>query len=88
MIVEFLNKFSKDINKLSDPQIRASVIKVIEQIESANNLSTIQNLKKLKGHKSAYRIKLGDYRIGIFVVGKVVEIARIVHRKDIYKVFP
>ena len=88
MIVEFLNKFSKDLNKLSDPQIRASVIKVIEQIESANNLSTIQNLKKLKGHKSAYRIKLGDYRIGIFVVGKVVEIARIVHRKDIYKVFP
>jgi mRNA interferase RelE/StbE len=88
MIVEFLNKFSKDLNKLSDPQIRASLIKVIEQIESANNLSTIQNLKKLKGHKSAYRIKLGDYRIGIFVVGKVVEMARIVHRKDIYKVFP
>ncbi len=88
MIVEFLNKFSKDLNKLSDPQIRASLIKVIEQIESANNLSTIQNLKKINGHYSVYRIKLGDYRIGIFVVGKVVEMVRMVHRKDIYKAFP
>ncbi len=38
--------------------------------------------------KFAYRIKIGDYRIGIFVESKVVEMARFVHRKDIYKVFP
>jgi mRNA interferase RelE/StbE len=42
----------------------------------------------LKGHKFAYRIKIGDYRIGIFVESKVVEMARFEHRKDIYKVFP
>ena len=88
MKVEFLSKFNKDLNKLNDNRVKASVIKVIEIAESANNLSEIQNLKKLKGHKSAFRIKLGDYRIGIFVEGNVVEMARIVHRKDIYKVFP
>ena len=68
--------------------VKSSVIKTIELVESAKNLSEIPNLKKLKGHKSAFRIKVGDYRIGIFVEGKTVEMARVVHRKDIYKVFP
>lgn len=88
MIVEFLSKFNKDLNKLKDNDVRASLLKTIENVESADNVTSIPNLKKLKGHKSAFRIKLGDYRIGIFVEGNVVEMARIVHRKDIYKVFP
>jgi mRNA interferase RelE/StbE len=88
MKVEFLSKFNKDLNKLNDDRVKTTVIKVIELLESANSLSEIQNLKKLKGHRSAFRIKLGDFRIGIFVEGNVVEMARIVHRKDIYKVFP
>jgi mRNA interferase RelE/StbE len=88
MIVEFLSKFNKDLNKLKDNDVRASLLKTIENVESADNVTSIPNLKKLKGHKSAFRIKLGDYRIGIFVEGNVVEMARIVHRKDIYMVFP
>ena len=88
MKVEFLNKFVKDLDNLTVEKVKLSVIKTIELLEAANNLSEIPNLKKLKGHKSAYRIKLGEYRIGIFVEGKVVEMARLIHRKDIYKVFP
>ena len=48
----------------------------------------IKNFKKLKGYKNAYRIKIGDYRIGVFIENKIVEFARVVHRKDIYRVFP
>ncbi|WP_374754821.1 type II toxin-antitoxin system RelE family toxin [Dyadobacter psychrophilus] len=44
--------------------------------------------KKLKGFSNAYRIRIGDYRVGIFVENNIVELARIAHRKDIYKVFP
>ena len=88
MKVEFLSKFYKDLDKLKAGYVRASVIKTIELIESVENLSEINHIKKLKGHKSAFRIKIGDYRIGIFVEGRTVEMARIVHRKDIYKVFP
>lgn len=88
MKVEFLSKFIKDLEKLNVGHVKASVIKTIELVESVNNLSEIPNLKKLKGHKYAFRIKIGDYRIGIFVEDKIVEMARVVHRKDIYKVFP
>lgn len=57
-------------------------------IESAKSLSDIPQTKKLKGHKSAYRVRIADYRVGIFVEGHKATFARVVHRKDIYSVFP
>ncbi len=66
MKVEFLNKFSKDIDALNQKSIKANLLKLIDQIEEAQSLSEIPKLKKLVGHKSAYRIRLGDYRVGFF----------------------
>jgi mRNA-degrading endonuclease RelE of RelBE toxin-antitoxin system len=48
----------------------------------------IGNLKKLKGDENAYRIRIGDYRLGIFFDGETVIFARVLHRKDIYRYFP
>lgn len=88
MIVEFLARFSKDIDSINQKSIKNNLIKVILSFETANSLNDISNLKKLSGHKSAYRVRIGDYRVGIFIDGNKVQFARIVHRKDIYKVFP
>ncbi len=88
MQVEFLEKFSKDLDKLKTSHVKESVRKTILRVESASSLSEIAHLKKLSGHKSAYRIRIGDYRIGIFVEGNVIQFARVIHRKDIYKIFP
>lgn len=88
MQVEFLSKFSRDIDQITVKSVKSNLAKLIQQIESEDNLDTILHLKKLAGHKSAYRIRLGDYRVGIFYENKTVIFARIIHRKDIYKVFP
>ncbi|MES2285701.1 MAG: type II toxin-antitoxin system RelE/ParE family toxin [Bacteroidota bacterium] len=88
MIVEFLARFSKDIDSINQKSIKNNLIKVILSFETANSLNDISNLKKLSGHKSAYRVRIGDYRVGIFIDGNKAQFARIVHRKDIYKVFP
>jgi mRNA interferase RelE/StbE len=88
MVVEFLAKFSKDLDKIKDGDIKQRIINIIEEIELSNKLSELSNTKKLVGFKSAYRIQFGDYRIGFFFENGIVELARIVHRKDIYKVFP
>lgn len=57
-------------------------------VEASNQISEIKNLKKLEGFKNAYRIKTGDYRIGVFIEEDTIEFVRFVHRKDIYKKFP
>ncbi len=48
----------------------------------------IRNVKKLKGFRSAYRVRVGDYRIGVFVDGNYVDFVRVLHRREIYRFFP
>ena len=88
MKVEFLKKFSKDIDEIKSKSVRQSVIRLIELMESIDSLDKIPNTKKLKGHKSAYRTRVGDYRAGFFFENSTILLARFLHRKDIYKIFP
>ena len=64
------------------------IARVIEDIENADKLSDIKNLKKMKGYTISYRIRIGNYRLGFYFENNTVELARIVLRKDIYRYFP
>jgi len=88
MLIEFLEAFEKDLDAISSEGIRRKVLKLIEHAELSSSLSDIPHIKKFSSFISAYRIRLGDYRIGIFVIGETIQFARILHRKDIYRVFP
>ena len=88
MIVEFLDSFYRDLENKVQPQDKSRLIKTILAIEEAETMNKFPNLKKLAGHRFAYRIRLGDYRLGIFIENNVVQLARFVYRKDIYKLFP
>lgn len=88
MKIEFLSKFNHDLNKIHLKSVKHSLSRVIEVMQSAETLAEIPNVKKLQGFKSAYRVLIGDYRIGIFVDGNTIQFARILNRKDIYKYFP
>jgi mRNA interferase RelE/StbE len=88
MQIEFLSSFDKDLDNLKQKSVRIQIARLIEKIESSENLLHLPNLKKLKGHRSAYRIRIGNYRVGFFLEGNKVLFAHAVHRKDIYKVFP
>jgi len=42
------------------------IYKKIRKTNCANNIDEIKNIKKLKGEYNAYRIRIGNYRIGVF----------------------
>ena len=84
----FLAQFDSDIEKLRLQSVKDDIAVAIEQVEQAQSTADIVNVKKLKGFKTAYRIRIGDYRIGVFIENETVEFARVIHRKDIYKAFP
>lgn len=89
MIVEFDESFNKSLSKLLNSNLKLKIYAVIEEAAAANKLSDINNLKKMKGFKTFYRIKLGDYRIGFELINKnTVYFVVMSHRKDIYKTFP
>lgn len=88
MKTEFLRQFSKDLDKINLPSKRNDIANAIENVESAKLISDIRGIKKLSGYKCAYRLKIGDYRVGLYIENKTAQFARILHRKDIYKKFP
>ncbi|WP_366514392.1 type II toxin-antitoxin system RelE/ParE family toxin [Moorena sp. SIO3I6] len=55
---------------------------------SCQNLRDIKNIKKLKGEDNAYRIRVGDYRIGFFLKGDTIIFSRVLHRREFYRYFP
>ena len=88
MEIKIDKSFQKDTRRIKDKSILVKIADTIEAIQKAQNLSEIRNLKKLRGAQLTYRIKIGDYRIGIIISESTVEFIRCLHRKDIYKYFP
>jgi len=88
MKVTFKRSFLKSLKKLKDQKLKNAIAESIERIETSETLSEVKNLKKLQGFSDCYRIRIGDYRIGIEVQDDVVCFGAFAHRKDIYGNFP
>ena len=88
MIVLIDKSFEKDTRKIKDEVLLQNIAYCIENVMAATSLQQIASLKKLKGFKFHYRIRVGDYRAGIFIKNDIVIFERFIHRKDIYKFFP
>ena len=79
--------FKRDIEKL-DAATKKQVTKLVIQLIQTTFINEIPNSKKIKGFKNAFRIRLGNFRIGFRIEGETVILIRILHRKDIYRYFP
>jgi len=88
MEVQFTKIFSKQIDEIRDKTLLSKLSSVVKAIMAAETSKNISNIKKLKGHSDAFRIKIGDYRVGLFIENNEVTFAYFSHRKDIYNRFP
>ncbi len=88
MKVKVDKSFQRDTDKLSDKKLSRKIAACIEAMEKCNSLNEISNLKKLHGSKNYYRIRIGDYRAGVYVSGNEIIFERFLHRKEIYRFYP
>jgi len=84
----FQSSFAKDIRSINDQSLRNRVAELIESVERAINLTAIPNVKKLRAPGGYYRVRVGEYRVGLIVRGSTVSFVRCLHRKEIYRYFP
>jgi len=88
VIVKIDKSFAKDVERINSQSINKKLSRVIIGIQKTSKLSEVTNLKKIHGTKNYYRIRMGDYRIGIIIFKEEVQLVRLLHRKDVYKYFP
>lgn len=89
MKVEYRKLFLKDLKKLKKQLIYQSIYDIaFDTLASSDSLQDLPNVKALTGAPNRYRIRVGDYRIGIELNGNTAELMRVLHRREFYRYFP
>lgn len=88
MNVKIDGTFEKDLRKIKSKPLDKKVALLIRELIAEESPTEIRNIKLLKGSDVHYRIRLGDYRVGLILTGKTFILVRILHRKEIYRFFP
>ena len=88
MKVEFKRSFVKDLGRVRDKGLGERVRRAIERLEKAQALQEIEGIRKLRDGEGYYRVRIGDYRLGLWLEEDTVTLVRFLHRKDIYRYFP
>ncbi|MBA2703204.1 MAG: type II toxin-antitoxin system RelE/ParE family toxin [Blastocatellia bacterium] len=88
MNVSFRSSFARDPNSITDKNLLRRVRQAVEDVEHAQSVNDLPNLKKLKSSKNYYRLRIGDYRIGLALEDDALVFVRFLNRKEIYRYFP
>ncbi len=87
--VEYKKRFLKELSKLPW-NIQSQVEKMVFEDLICKNPFDLGYLEQMKGYFEKYKIRIGQYRIGVTLdkQKKIIICNRIAHRKDIYRLFP
>ena len=88
MKIGYRESFKKDLLKITDKKLLTRIASEINNIQDAKNLTEISNAKRLRGKGGYFKIRVGDYRLGLIAKDDVVTFVRFLHRKEIYRYFP
>ena len=88
MNVEYSAGFSRDLRQIRSAQLRRRLARKIEELEAASNIIEVSGVTRLRAEGRHYRIRIGDYRLGITMDGDVAVLRRFPPRRDIYRFFP
>jgi len=87
--VRYRRRFLRDLKKLRSQPIYGRIFELAFTIlPQAQTLRDVASVKAMRGYPGRYRIRVGDYRVGIEVQGGVVEVTCVLHRRDFYRYFP
>ena len=88
MEIRFKKQFLKDLVRIpANYRLKIETL-IFEEIPSADSGKILGILSKMRGYEGYYKIRVGDFRIGLCIKEDVLEFQRVLHRKDIYRFFP
>jgi len=88
MVVQYNKRFLKDLSALPKKDREKIENFVFEEINQYNSSAEINKLEKLSGYQYYYKIRFGNYRVGVKLEDELLTFERVLHRKEIYKLFP
>lgn len=88
MKVQYRESFLRDLKKLKGQPVYNKIFEFTFTIlPEVDRLLDVTGVKAIRSHPNRYRIRIGNYRVGIEVCGDNVEVIRVLHRREFYRYF-
>ncbi len=89
MQIQLTDSFLKGLRQTPN-HIQRRALEAIEQCRIAQSVTDIAHRKPLhtKKNRTYFRLRIGDYRIGVQVIDDILHIQTIGLRGDFYKTYP
>jgi mRNA interferase RelE/StbE len=88
MEVRYSKKFLKQLASVpSDTRVKIEEL-VFNELTSASSISSLGKVEKMQGYHGFYKVRFGNYRVGLAIESEVVTVKTVMHRREIYKFFP
>ena len=85
----FEKRFERDLKKIKDKYVLQELKEIMQKISEVKSLLELDiHIKRMRSNPNYWRIRIGDYRVGLEKEKDKLIFVRILHRKDIYKYFP
>jgi len=79
----------RDLKKLKGQPVYDKIFELaFTTLPEADRLRDVTGVKAMRDYPNRYRIRIGNYRVGIEVHGDNVEVMRVLHRREFYRYFP
>jgi len=88
MQVKYNKQFLKELSKLPNKTSTKIEEFVFESLPKYNTIEQVGNIEKMIGYKNCFKVRFGNYRVGIKRENGYIVITTVKHRGEIYKYFP
>ncbi len=79
--LQISNHAERQLTRLPLSEAKRILLKLKEAIDNFDKV----DIKKLRGYKNSWRIRIGNYRVIFKIENELMIVTEIGHRKEIYK---
>ena len=88
MEIRYHNQFHRDLRRLGGTSLAAQVEQIIEELKAASTIRDLHSVSRMTAPGEHYRVRIGEYRLGITMDGQTAILRRFLPRGEIYRRFP
>jgi mRNA interferase RelE/StbE len=88
MTVQYTTKFLKQLSRIPASERSRMELFIFSKLPRLVSVGDTGKIERMVGHPGFYKIRFGDYRVGLQQQGDILILKAVMHRKDIYKYFP
>ncbi len=88
MEIRYHPRFDRDNRLIRIRDLSSRLERTIAELKAASNFREVSGVQSITGWENHYRIRIGDYRLGLRLEGNTAVLLRFGHRREFYRGFP